>query len=61
MKKDRKKLILAKETIRDLISDELQNANGGATSCGAASACDCSTGASFESSCVSNVWTKPQY
>jgi hypothetical protein len=38
-----RKLRLAKETIRNLVPAELRQVGGGKISCGAASACDCST------------------
>jgi hypothetical protein len=45
---DQKRLRLSKETIRMLISGQLQDVAGGVadpnTSCGGPSACDCSTG-----------------
>ena len=43
MRKSGKQLHLAKETIRHMLSSELQRVVGGGGSCGGDSACNCST------------------
>jgi hypothetical protein len=60
MKKNsgRKRLTLSKETIRSLVSQELQAVVGG-VSCGGFSACDCSTDPN-DTSVTSDYCTRPQ-
>jgi hypothetical protein len=57
------KLVLAKETIRDLLSKELRNVVGGGVSCGPNSACDCSTtgGPASLCNCDTTSCTASQY
>jgi hypothetical protein len=55
---ERKRLSLSKETIRSLVSQELQGVVGG-VSCGGVSACDCSSVAT-DTSVQSSYCTKPQ-
>jgi hypothetical protein len=47
-----KKFHLAKETIRGLLSSEMRQVVGGGGSCGADSACDCSSDAGTSSICT---------
>ena len=43
MRKQTKRLTLNRETIRQMLPQELTEIVGGGVSCGAATACDCST------------------
>ena len=58
MNKKSKKLTISKESIRNLIAGDLQQVGGG-FSCGALSACDCSTSGTTNTETI--YCTKPQY
>lgn len=60
MKKPARRLSLAKDTIRQLIPVDLANVAGGGISCGANSACDCSSSAGTSNN-GSLYCTKIQY
>lgn len=57
-KKSQRKLSLSRETIRNLVPEELHQVAGG-ISCGPLSACDCSTDPG-DTSVTSAYCTKPQ-